>query len=57
MYEPIVEAQFYFRWYAFSALMTHRAFSILPPQAVLSLTQASEMDALVYPENKLHTVL
>lgn len=57
MYEPIVEAQFYFRWYAFSALMTHRAFSILPPQAALSLTDAAVEASLVPSETKLHTVL
>lgn len=57
MYEPIVEAQFYFRWYAFSALMTHRAFSILPPQAALSLTDAAVEASLVLSETKLHTVL
>lgn len=57
MYEPIVEAQFYFRWYAFSALMTHRAFSILPPQAALSLTNAAVEASLVPSETKLHTVL
>ena len=57
MYEPIVEAQFYFRWYAFSALMTHRAFSILPPQAALALTDAAVEASLVPSETKLHTVL
>ena len=57
MYEPIVEAQVYFRWYAFSALMTHRAFSILPPQAALSLTDAAVEASLVPSETKLHTVL
>lgn len=57
MYEPLVEAQFYFRWYAFGALMTHRAFSILPPQAALTLTEAAVEATYVFPENKLHTVL
>lgn len=46
MYEPLVESQFYFRWYNFQQLVTEWAFNILPPQADTSLGIQAERRAL-----------
>lgn len=46
MYEPLVESQFYFRWYLFQQLVTEQSFNILPPQADTTLGIRAERRAL-----------
>lgn len=46
MYEPLVESQFYFRWYLFQQLVTEGSFNIWPPQADTTLGIRAERRAL-----------
>ncbi len=53
MYEPLVESQFYFRWYLFQQLVTEGSFNIWPPQADTTLGIQAERRALKATETNI----
>lgn len=57
MYEPLVESQFYFRWYAFASLMTTWSTALYPPQATLSLSEAAEKASHIEYHKRYNTIL